>query len=76
MKKPAASAPAAKSSALAGEEPTIYIPFSEAVDWSFTRTRSFVERETPSRVSPLLSAVDIVMFAVVAATQLSFTSKP
>ena len=36
----------------------------------------FVERVTPSRVSPLFKAVDIVMFAVVAATQLSLTSKP
>ena len=41
-----------------------------------TNTRSFVERVTPSKVSPLFKAVAIVIFVVVAATQLSLTSNP
>ena len=35
-----------------------------------------VDKVTPSSVSPLLRAVDIVIFAVVAATHESLTSSP
>ena len=61
------SAEAVKSLDLAGDAPTIYIPFWLAVLWSLTNTLSPSARVTPSNVSPLFNADAIVIFAVVAA---------